>query len=341
MLDYLIGEDHGVLLAIGPEEVAAHRIPGSRDLKAALKRYRSALRRPLFNADARNDPRADLERSLDHGVEIRKALLDPVRDVLDDVERIYIVPDTEIALLPFVALPWNDDKDADDWVFLGDRFEVAVLPMAGGAPTWDRSRTPILLAGDPLPDAAGEYPALPTSGMELDLVSRSWKNGEQSRLDRSDLTSANMLEQPLGSFRTLHFATHAVASTADPNGCAVYLSGGDRIGLKQILDLDLQASPLVVLSACQTGEGELIPGEGVVGLGWAFLRAGAKGVVASLWSVEDTASTELMALFHRSMSQGNDPVTALSVAQRSMAAQRFHPAYWAPFIIVLRPDTGS
>ena len=108
-----------------------------------------------------------------------------------------------------------------------------------------------------------------------------------------------------------------------------------------LLLLAFAASPLVILSACRTGEGELIPGEGVVGLTWAFLRAGAQGVVASLWSVEDTATTERMVAFHRHMRDGKDPIAALAAAQREIAEQYFHPAYWAPFVLVVRPELSS
>ena len=98
---------------------------------------------------------------------------------------------------------------------------------------------------------------------------------------------------------------------------------------------------LVVLSACRTGEGEIIPGEGVVGLSWALLRAGARGVVASLWSVEDAATTDLMVAFHRELATRTDPVQALAAAQRQLAEARSHPLYWASFVVILSPRTGG
>ena len=140
----------------------------------------------------------------------------------------------------------------------------------------------------------------------------------------------------LGGFRTVHFATHAVASTLDPRGCGVVLSDGERLGVDEISRLRLDGA-LAVLSACRTGEGELIPGEGIVGLGWSFLRAGARGVVATTWAVDDEASARLMVDFHRRLKAGSDPVRALNAARRERAAAGLPPAIWGPFVIVVRP----
>jgi CHAT domain-containing protein len=337
LLDYLMGDERGVVVAIRHDRFLAVAIAGRRKLERALERYLSALRRPLHSADARRDPEHDLERSLHAGIELREALVDPVRPVLDGVRRILVVPETALALLPFAGLPWDEAPAR----FLGQAFEIGVLPLAGSVSRGPASYEPMLLGGDPEPDAAGEFPALPLARTELDLISGIWGHREIARLTRGELTSAALLRQPLDRVRSIHLATHAIASTADPGGCAVYLSHGERLGVSQILELKLEASPLVTLSACRTGEGELVPGEGVVGLGWAFLRAGASAVVVSLWSVEDTATSELMVAFHRALHDGLDPIAALASAQREIAATRFHPAYWAPFVIVLRPRTSS
>jgi CHAT domain-containing protein len=336
LLDYVLGEERGVVLAVRSDRFVARGIPGMRELEHALDRYRSALRRPLRSVDARTEPRVDLRRSLDAGLELTRALTGGLEEMLEGVRRIYVVPDANLALLPFAALPLNEEPR-----FLGERFEVAVLPLAGSTPAWTAERTPMLIGGDPEPDYAGEFPALPLAGLELDLVEKTWGARNVVRLQGARLTVDRLMREPMHELRTLHFATHAVASTADPDGCSVYFSRGERLGLSAILQLRLEASPLVVLSACRTGEGELIPGEGVVGLGWAFLRAGAGGVLVSLWSVEDSATAELMTAFHRGLRDGLDPVAALSGAQRRVAAERFHPAYWAPFVLVLRPEIAS
>ena len=109
------------------------------------------------------------------------------------------------------------------------------------------------------------------------------------------------------------------------------------LGLAEIAALDLAGS-LVVLSACRTGEGELLPGQGVIGLGWAFLRAGAQGIVVSQWPVDDVAAARLMVAFHEELREGRDPIRALTLARRRSSAGNRNPGLWAPFVLVLRPS---
>lgn len=335
LLDYLIGEDRGVLLAADRRQVRVHILPGWQELRPLVQRYVSALRRPLVSAEARFDPEGDLRRDLDIGRKLRRALLDPVAPMIERARRVYIVPDQDLALLPFAALPLDEPGSAGGApAFLGEAMEVAMLPMAGVPASWAGAPVPLLLAGDPLPDAAGEFRALQLAAQELDAIAAVWGAAATTVLKGGDFVAQRLHALPLQSFRTLHFATHAVASSRDPRRCAVILSRGEKLGLQEVAGLRLGPA-LVVLSACSTGEGEVIAGEGVVGLSWAFLRAGAHGVVASLWTVEDASTTELMVNFHRNLAGGVDPVKALSLAQRSVAASRRHPVHWAPFVIVL------
>ena len=332
MLDYLVGRDRGTLIAIGAHDVSVHVIPGWRTLRKPLRRYLSALKRPLISQEARSNPRADLERDLETGRHLRRQLLDPVGERLTSARRVYLVPDQDLALLPFAALP----LDGPEQRFVGERIEMAVLPMAGShrRPRGEVAR--ILVAGDPVPDADGEFPELPLASEEISRVLAVWNDVSATALRRDELSVDRLGELQLSDYDLLHFATHAVASSRDPDQCAVILSEGRRLGLRRITELELGPT-LVVLSACQTGEGEVIPGEGVVGLTWAFLSAGARAVVASLWSVEDSATTELMVAFHRHLRNGEDGVRALMLAQRELSAERQHPVYWAPFVIVLSP----
>lgn len=336
LLDFLIGQERGTLIALTHAELGVALVPGWNELRPLLRRWGLALKRPLVSAEARRDPERDLRRDVDAGLELRRRLLGAVEPMIGQARRIYVVPDQDLALLPFAALPRRGSAAADEPLrFLGEAVEVAVLPMAGVPAAVHDPGTPLLLAGDPLPDPGGEFTALPLARSELDALAELWSERPTKRLSGPRLRTEELLALPLQSFGTLHFATHAVASSRDPQRCAVILSEGQRLSMLDIAELRLGPS-LVVLSACRTGEGEVIPGEGVVGLTWAFLSAGARGVVASLWNIEDRATTELMVAFHRNLRAADDPVTALSRAQRELARTRRHPVYWAPFVIVLR-----
>ena len=145
----------------------------------------------------------------------------------------------------------------------------------------------------------------------------------------------------LAQYRNVHFATHGVLDSRRPELSKLVLSLYDEKGktqdgflrLNDIYNLRLDAD-LVVLSACQTALGQEIRGEGLVGLTRGFMYAGAARVVASLWSVEDRATAELMESFYRGMlRQGLSPAAALRRAQLEIARQpgRKSPYYWAGF----------
>jgi CHAT domain-containing protein len=103
---------------------------------------------------------------------------------------------------------------------------------------------------------------------------------------------------------------------------------------REALALDLDGTELVVLSACETGVGEISTGQGVRGLQQAFMTAGARSLVMSLWKVDDTATSQLMKGFYSSLTQGHGPAVALRTAQLRLLAEpaHAHPYYWASFV---------
>lgn len=151
----------------------------------------------------------------------------------------------------------------------------------------------------------------------------------------------NVMRGDLTSYKYVHFATHGVVDTEHPGLSALVLSMVDADGKPQdgflrandIYNMKLPAE-LVVLSACQTGLGKEVRGEGLVGLTRGFMYAGAKRVVVSLWSVNDRATSDLMASFYRGMLRNNDrPSAALRAAQIEMLRNKRwqSPYYWAAF----------
>jgi CHAT domain-containing protein len=154
---------------------------------------------------------------------------------------------------------------------------------------------------------------------------------------------ATVLKGELAQYRYVHFATHGLMDSERPGLSALVLSMVDEQGKGQdgflrandIYNLKLPAE-LVVLSACQTGLGKEIKGEGLVGLTRGFMYAGAARVVVSLWSVNDKATSELMVKFYEKMlKQGERPAAALRAAQVEMWKQREwqSPYYWAAFTL--------
>jgi CHAT domain-containing protein len=151
------------------------------------------------------------------------------------------------------------------------------------------------------------------------------------------------LKTDLGQYRIVHFATHGVLNDKHPELSGIVLSLFDEKGqpqdgflrLHDVYNLKLPVE-LVVLSACNTGLGKDVKGEGLIGLTRGFMYAGASSVVASLWKVDDEATAELMRLFYGYMLRdGLSPAAALRKAQVTMSQQKRwqSPYYWAGFVI--------
>lgn len=154
-------------------------------------------------------------------------------------------------------------------------------------------------------------------------------------------TREQLLNTDLTQYAILHFATHGLLDPKRPENSGLVLSTVNRngqaqngfVGLQDIYQLRAPVN-LVVLSACQTGLGKEVRGEGLIGLTRGFMYAGASTVVASLWKVDDEATAELMKLFYSNLLQrGMTPAEALRAAQNSIRREGRSPYYWAGFTL--------
>jgi CHAT domain-containing protein len=169
---------------------------------------------------------------------------------------------------------------------------------------------------------------------------------ERERMQALDFEASrtNALRPELGEYRIVHFATHGMLNNTHPELSGLVLSLVNKEGRQQdgflrlhdIYNLKLPAE-LVVLSACQTGLGKEIKGEGLIGLARGFMYAGAPRIVASLWKVDDRATSELMKRFYQGLlgSERLSSAGALRQAQLSIWKQKQwrEPYYWAAFVL--------
>jgi CHAT domain-containing protein len=161
--------------------------------------------------------------------------------------------------------------------------------------------------------------------------------GDAKLLLGQDATESAFKTQPLGNFRIIHLAVHALADSQYPERTALLLgidpaaSDDGLLQVREILHLHLN-SELVTLSACETG----VAGQaGVFSLQESFLIGGAHTVVASLWNVEDQSTTVLMQRFYRHLAEGEDKGKALTHAKQDFVSQfpSVSPFYWAGFVM--------
>jgi CHAT domain-containing protein len=191
-------------------------------------------------------------------------------------------------------------------------------------------------------DARLRIPRLPFTSQEADAILQVANNSSDLKATGFEASRAEALSGVLGQYRYLHFATHGYLDTERPELSALVLSQFDRQGrpvdgflrVNDIYNSRL-AADLVVLSACQTGLGKEVRGEGLMGLTRAFMYAGVPRVIVSLWSVDDRATAELMAAFYRSLLRDHKrPSEALLAAQQEVRKHKEwqSPYYWAAFV---------
>jgi CHAT domain-containing protein len=220
---------------------------------------------------------------------------------------------------------------------LNNQIAYASAPAQG---RWQNALRDVELTGDEI-DASKIQPLVYTTA-ELATL-RSVAGPEIVIATGFEATREQLAQSDLSKFAILHLATHGVLDPKRPENSGLFLSMIDRqghaqngfIGLSDIYRLHAPVD-LVVLSACRTGLGKAVRGEGLIGLTRGFMYAGASSVVASLWKVDDEATSELMKRFYSNMLQRNmPPAAALQAAQNSIRQepQWRSPYFWAAFTL--------
>jgi CHAT domain-containing protein/tetratricopeptide (TPR) repeat protein len=214
----------------------------------------------------------------------------------------------------------------------GDRWDRAILAVGNPAPAQTRPLAASVLRGD---DEPFEAVPLPYAEQEARAVHDLFQASGADILTGRSASLERWLRLEPARYRYLHFAAHAQVSDRHPEQTHLVLAGGG-LDLAAIRRLRLQ-SDLVTLSACETALGRRVRGEGVIGLSHAFLAAGARGVLVTLWRVPDRSTAEFMSEFYREVHAGRPPAEALLAVRRhwiAVGGAAAHPSRWAPFILV-------
>lgn len=253
-------------------------------------------------------------------------LIAPLQPHLVDVDQIVIVADRELHGVPFAAL-----YDAGRRRYLVEELTIHFAPAAA-AMTRDGETAlrPALIVADP---PTPRWPRLPATRQEAEKIASAYGG---TLLTGEEATRARFIDAAKGS-ALIHFAGHADSDTGESYAALLCAASGDDsgiLGAGEIGKLALDKHPLVVLAACGTFRGS--PGHvaGMPSLARAFLLAGARSVIGTLWEVDDDMSAALFLRIHEDLRAGASPARAVQSAQLEMihaSDVRFaHPATWAP-----------
>jgi CHAT domain-containing protein len=188
----------------------------------------------------------------------------------------------------------------------------------------------------------GALPSLPGTGAEAQAIINIMGSDRVFVATGPKATREAVLNGNLGMYRHVLFATHSLLDEKRPELSGLVLSLVNEAGkkldgyvrVKDIYQLKL-SSEMVVLSSCESALGKDLQSEGMIGLTRAFLYAGSKRVVSSLWKVDDTATAELIRYLYQWIQDGKDPGESLRLAQADLSKNPKwqHPYYWAGFIL--------
>ena len=301
----------------------------------------------------------------DFGKELYQSLVFPAID--NKIKKIIFIPDDILHFLPFETLITQQNKS--HWLI--EDYEVAYAPSISSYreivnrknSAASRQRSDILAFGDPdfgpmesetngedifqnfYSSNAFHFYRLKYSGTEIDRISALFKQKRTDIFVREKATEKQLKSLELDDYKIIHFATHSLIDDKKPARSSIVLSLNDNkeedgfVQMREIYNLNLNAD-LVTLSACQTGLGQYIRGEGIEGLNRAFFFAGSSSILMSLWAVNDQATYQLMERFYSHLRSSKQIASSLRKTKLEMIAsdEVSHPYYWAGFIVTGKSD---
>jgi len=326
LLYYWLGEEKSHLWVITPKKTQCFLLPPRAELSMDVDSYRETILK---------DPRDPLEFGNKFGKRLYQQLIRPAEKLVPKNSRVIILADDKLDSLNFETLIVSD-PNPHYWI------EDATISIANSLSLLSRTRhvpppkSPnLLLFGDPVPPSK-EFPRLADAEKETAAVKQYFPEARRRLFLQHDARASNYLSSDPGKYSYLHFGTHGIASLTRPLESAIILTReGDSFKLyaRDIVKHPLNAF-LVSVSACDGAGKRNFAGEGLIGLSWAFLRAGAHNVVASLWEVSTASTPQIMDGLYKGLNEGEDPAAALRDAKLSLirSSQPYQrPFYWAPF----------
>ena len=327
LLFYWLGAKQSWLWAITPRKTTVFSLPAKTEIARTVERYRQELLGP-------EDP---LRVGNEDGHALYRMLVAPAKDLIAPGGKVVILCDGVLSELNFETL-LVDGPTPHYWIEDADVVSAPSLRMLAAAKPSQRAGGGLLLVGDAI-SPGPDYPELPNAPVEMREIRKHFAAQDATVLARHDASAAAYLLSQPRRFSYIDFVAHGVASRADPLDSAIILSrtaaGEDSFKLyaREIMRHPIDAR-LVTIAACYGGGTRSYAGEGLVGLSWAFLHAGAHNVIGALWEVSDASAPRLMDALYQGLQDGLPPSAALRQAKLKLlhASPEFRrPFFWGSF----------
>jgi CHAT domain-containing protein len=324
ILSYWVGDVRSYLWVTTPHGCHLFPLGDTRKLAAQIQNYRREI-----------EDGADFLRNPESSIKLYNTLIAPAARLIPANAAVVVIPDGPLADLNFETLiaPGTTPRYWLEEVSLRVAPSMTLL-HSREVPLADIGRA--LLVGGTNPPAP--FLPLPGSQHEIDAIEKLFHANQPTVLSGDGATAVQFLKASPEGFSLIHLSAHAVAVKENPLDSAIIFTpetpgGNFKLYARQLSSMKLKAN-LVTLSACRGAGARAVPGEGLVGLTWALLSAGAHNVVAGLWDVPDEASARLMERFYSGLHEGKTPEQALRSAKLTMRRQA--PYYWAAFQLYTR-----
>jgi CHAT domain-containing protein/Tfp pilus assembly protein PilF len=326
ILSYWMAPRRSFLWVVTPGRVALHPLPDEAVIRKHVEAHQELIARS-------RDPLAEAASDAEW---LYRNLVEPAQASIPRGSRVVFVADGPLHQInpETLVVPGPEPHYLLEDVILTTAPSLVLLSQAPRRVS--RPTSGILLIGDAI-SPSDEFRALPHAAKEVAGIAEQFLPAQRSVYSGALADPTVYKAADPRRFTYIHFAAHAQANREVPLESAVILSPRNdsfKLYAREVVGIPLEAD-LVTLSACRSAGSRTYAGEGLVGLAWAFLSAGAANVVAGLWNVEDSSTADLMEELYRGLKEGRDPAESLRAAKllllRSGTAHR-KPYYWAPFM---------
>ena len=325
LLFYWLGERQSWLWAITPGKTTVFQLPPEAEIARRVARYRQALQAP-------DDPVASPNQD---GQALYRTLVAPAQASLPSGGNVDILCDGVLSELNFETLI-VPQPSPHYWIEDANIVSAPSLLLLASSQPGESGPRNLLLIGDAI-SPGPDYPDLSNAGFEMQQIRRHFSPQEETIFEGRQANPRSYLQSAPQRFTYIDFVAHGVASSTDPLNSAIVLSrqpGSEdsfRLHARDIMQHPIHAR-LVTIAACYGGGTRAYAGEGLVGLSWAFLYAGAHSVIGALWEVSDASTPLLMDAVYQGIEEGLAPRAALRRAKLSLLHGPFRrPFFWAPF----------